>query len=328
MNRRRWAVIAGTVAVAAGLLAAGPLTAPASATPASAVTATAVPAVGLIPLTDVLDPSPAGSNDWHCRPSDKHPDPVVLVHGLGANQAANWGYLSPLLAKHGYCVFSLTYGRNPLAPPPLNQVGGLQPMEQSSHELARFVDKVRDATGADKVDIVGHSEGSLMPDYYVKFLGGDEYVARYVAMTPLWDGTNTLALARLNQAAVQVGLGPGLGTVLLPLCGSCREFLHGSPFLKKLNADGGPAVDGVTYTTIMTKYDEAVVPYTSGHLDGDEVTNIVLQDHCAQDMSEHVGVAFDPVAAQFILNALSPDHATSVRCYPVGPQGMPSPPSL
>jgi triacylglycerol lipase len=313
MSRRRWAVIAGTVAVAAGLLASGPV----------AAQAAAAPSIGLLGPTSVLDPPPPGSNDWNCKPSDEHPNPVVLVHGLFANQAANWGYLAPILAKHGYCVFSLTYGRNPLAPPPLSQVGGLQKMEQSSHELARFVDRVRDATGADKVDIVGHSEGSLMPDYYVKFLGGDEYVDHYVAMTPLWDGTQTLGLAELNHIAVQFGLGPAVGAVLAPLCGSCREFLHGSPFLAKLNSDGGPAVDGVTYTTIMTKYDEAVVPYTSGRLHGDDVTNIVLQDHCPQDLSEHVAVAFDPVVAQYIVNALDPDNAKPVRCSPVGPEHIP-----
>jgi triacylglycerol esterase/lipase EstA (alpha/beta hydrolase family) len=44
-------------------------------------------------------------------------------------------------------------------------------MEESAKQLAAFVDTVREATGADKVDIVGHSEGSLMPDYYVKSSG-------------------------------------------------------------------------------------------------------------------------------------------------------------
>jgi triacylglycerol lipase len=182
------------------------------------------------PLLDAFDPPPAGSNDWSCKPSKEHPDPVVLVHGLLANQSDNWGYLSPLLAHRGYCVFSLTYGRNPLAPPPLSQVGGLVPMQRSARGLARFVDKVRAATGAHRVDIVGHSEGSLMPDYYVKFLGGDKYVHRYVGLTPLWDGTQFFGVAALNDIGVQLGLGPAVGAVFLPLCGSCRQFLHGSPF--------------------------------------------------------------------------------------------------
>jgi triacylglycerol esterase/lipase EstA (alpha/beta hydrolase family) len=268
--------------------------------------------------------SPAAANDWSCHPGPAHPRPVVLVHGLGANMSENWSYMSPLLAKAGYCVFALTYGVDARGTiPPFDQMGGVVPMEQSAQQLDTFVNGVLTATGAAKVDIVGHSEGSLMPDYYVKFLGGDEYVDHYVAMTPLWDGTETLGLAELNHIAVQFGLGPAVGAVLAPLCGSCREFLHGSPFLAKLNSDGGPAVDGVTYTTIMTKYDEAVVPYTSGRLHGDDVTNIVLQDHCPQDLSEHVAVAFDPVAAQFIVNALDPDHAKRVRCTPVGPKGLP-----
>ncbi|HEY2207484.1 MAG TPA: alpha/beta fold hydrolase [Pseudonocardia sp.] len=317
MDQRRWALLGVAAAVVGGLLTAGPGVAQAQAAPPAPSQAVTLGAPAF------LDPPPPGSNDWGCKPSGEHPEPVVLVHGLGANQADNWGYLAPLLHDRGYCVFSLTYGRNPLAPPPLTQVGGLKPMEQSAHELAAFVDRVRSATHADKVDIVGHSEGSLMPNYYVKFLGGDRHVDRYVGMTPLWDGTRTLGLAELNHLAVQYGLGPGVGAAFAPFCGSCREFLHGSPFLRKMSSDGGPAVPGVTYTMIMTRHDELVVPYTSGrmpHRDGAEVTNIVLQDHCPSDLAEHVAVAFDPVTAQYIVNALDPDHAKPVRCQSVAPE--------
>ena len=263
---------AAAVAAVATVLA---LAAPAMAAPEDrAAPPRPVASQPVVPQPAQLDPPPPGSNDWDCAPSEEHPNPVVLVHGLSANQANNWGYVSPRLADAGYCVFSLTYGRNPLAPPPLSQVGGLVPMEQSAEELAAFVDRVRDATGAEKVDIVGHSEGSLMPNYYVKFLGGDRYVDRYVGMTPLWDGTETGGLAFLNRTGQQLGLDPALGLTLDPLCGSCRQFLKGSDFLEKMNSGGGPAVDGVTYTMIMTRYDELVAPYTSGEMDG--ATNIVL----------------------------------------------------
>jgi hypothetical protein len=314
MIGRRWAVAAGAALVAAGLLAAGPSAGSAQAAPASPYPA---------PVINAFDPPPSGSNNWNCKPSDEHPEPVVLAHGLGANQSDNWAYIAPRLAERGYCVFSLTYGRNPLAPPPLSQVGGLQPMEQSARQLAAFVDRVRDATGADKVDILGHSEGSLMPDYYVKFLGGDRYVEKYIGMTPLWHGTQTLGLAELNHLAVQYGFGPEVGAAFAPFCGSCREFLKGSPFIAKMNSDGGPAVDGVAYTTIITTHDELVVPYTSGILHGKDVTNIILQDHCPQDLAEHVAVAFDPVTLQYIQNALDPDHARPVQCSAVGPNHVP-----
>jgi triacylglycerol esterase/lipase EstA (alpha/beta hydrolase family) len=263
--------------------------------------------------------SPPGSNDWSCKPSDEHPNPVVLVHGLGANQSANWQTMSPLLANAGYCVFSLTYGVNPLAPPPLNNVGGLRKMEDSAAELGRFVDRVLDATDAKKVDIVGHSEGSLMPNYYVKFLGGDKHVDHYVGMTPLWDGSTLGGVSELERAAGVLKL-DGLETALFkPVCASCRQFLRGSDFLKKMNSGGGPRVDGVDYTMIMTKYDEAVIPYTSGIMDG--ATNIVLQDGCPTDYAEHGAVAADPVTGQHILNALDPEHAKPVTCYVVSPIG-------
>jgi triacylglycerol lipase len=100
--------------------------------------------------------------------------------------------------------------------------------------------------------------------------------------------------------------------VVAGLCGSCPQFLRGSPFLNDLNADG-EAIPGVEHTNIVTRYDALVVPYTSGIM-RDGGTNIVLQQVCSADLSEHATVAFDPVVTQLFLNALDPEHATPVRC--------------
>lgn len=256
-------------------------------------------------------PSPPGANNWSCRPTAAHPRPVVLLHGLGANQFVNWAVLSPQLAAKGYCVFSLTYGQVPGAPFPVNLVGGLQPMEQSSRQLSAFVDRVLAATRAKRVDIVGHSEGSLMPDYYVKFEGGAAKVEHYVGLTPLWQGSKLLGLDELDAIAVRLGLNPLLKATLDRLCGSCREFLHGSAFLAKLNREGA-AVPGVTYTMLMTRDDEVVQPYTSGVLPG--ARNIVVQDQCRYDISEHVAMAVDPIVTAEIVNALDPAHTKPVHC--------------
>ena len=112
---------------------------------------------GLIAQGVSPDSPPPGANDWSCVPSAAHPRPVVLVHGLLANQSDNWQTISPLLANRGYCVFSLTYGTKANVSFPGYQPGGLATMEDSAQELAAFVDRVRSATGASHVDIVGHS---------------------------------------------------------------------------------------------------------------------------------------------------------------------------
>ncbi|SMD26742.1 lipase family alpha/beta hydrolase [Kibdelosporangium aridum] len=264
--------------------------------------------------------APPGANNWSCKPSAAHPDPVVLVHGFTANMTANWQTVSPLLANNGYCVFALTYGVPAGTPFPLDQVGGRNPMEQSAAELGAFIDRVLAATGARKVDIVGHSEGSLMPNYYVKFLGGAAKVSDYVGLTPLWNGTNLAALATLYGLGRALGLGPLIDLLVGPIAPAAPQFLAGSPFLKKL-AEGGVADPNVTYTTIMTKYDELVIPYTSGYLRAPNATDVVLQNVCPQDYAGHAMVAFDPNATQVILNALDPANAKPVRCHfvPVSP---------
>lgn len=279
----------------------------------AALTALALALLAPLPALGA-DPPPPGANDWSCRPNAAHPNPVVLVHGLGATMGENWSYMSPLLAGEGYCVFALTYGRRAGAPPGFDARGGLVPMEESAQELAAFVQRVLAATGARRVDVVGHSEGSLMPNWWVKFLGGAAKVDRYVGLTPLWDGTNLAGLGTLDSTGRPFGLSQPAESLADAFCGSCRQFLTGSEFLAKMN-EGGAAVPGVDYTMIMTRYDELVFPHTSGVLEGAD--NIVVQDRCALDLSEHGALAFDPVTAGLVLNALDPGDARPPRCTPL-----------
>ena len=242
----------------------------------------------------------------------------MLVHGLGATAAENWQYLSPIFSAAGYCVFALTYGVDPR----FEYSGGVTPMEQSAHELDAFVARVLAATGAAQVDLVGHSEGTVMPQYWLWKLGGAPFVHEYVAITPLYAGTTFYGIGTLEA----YDTGGSFATAFSSFCGSCLEFISGSPFLTDLYRDG-VAAPGVHYTTIMTTHDELVTPYTSGYLDSPQATNIVLQDVCPLDLTEHGAMAGDPVVARLTLNALDPSSAVTPTCGTVlgasyGPLGF------
>ncbi|MEE2031980.1 esterase/lipase family protein [Rhodococcus chondri] len=261
----------------------------------------------------------AGTNDWNCAPSAEHPDPVVLVHGTVLNRQDNWSYLAPLLANEGYCVFALTYGNHPNLSWPLNAVGGMLPMEQSAQQLALFVDQVRAATGAEKVDLVGHSQGTLMPLWYVNFLGGNETVDDYVSLGPVYEGSHAFLLAASFELFEHIGARKDMEHLVHALgCGACPQVLAGSDWIETIQRAGVYA-DEVTYTNIMTRYEEIVLPYTSGYREAPNATNIVLQDHCADDFVEHAGIVNDPNAAWFVLDALDPDDPRPLQCVFVPP---------
>ena len=266
-----------------------------------------------------LDADPPGANDWTCEPSAEHPNPVVLVHGLTGSKATNWQTYAPLLANEGYCVYALTYGQvQNVVSPPYDQVfGGFGPIEESAAQLSTFVDQVLASTGASKVDIVGHSEGTLMPNYYAKFLDGADKIDKYVSIAPLWHGTDPAGLATLSLIGTPFGVTPVINAALQPLFASGPQLLAGSPFIEKMRSGGGPAVPGITYTNIVTRLDELVIPYTSGIEPG--MTNLIVQDYCGLDLSEHFQIVADPVAAALVLNALDPANPRPVPCQLVLP---------
>ncbi|MBZ4322420.1 esterase/lipase family protein [Streptomyces huiliensis] len=246
-----------------------------------------------------------GWNDFSCKPSSEHPRPVVLIHGTLGNSVDNWLFLAPYLKNRGYCVFSLDYGQLPGVP----VFNGLGPVEKSSAQLSAYVDRVREATGAPKVDLVGHSQGGgVMPRYYLNFLDGAGKVNSLTALAPSNHGTTLSGLTKLMD------LIPGARQAIHGLTPGLTDQAVGSEFIKKLNSRPD-TVPGVSYTVIATKYDEVVTPYQTAYLSGPNVRNILLQDRCAVDLSEHLAIGtIDRVAFKEVANALDPSHASPATC--------------
>ena len=261
---------------------------------------------------------PPGANNWSCQPSAVHPYPVVLVHGTFANMDDNWQAASPLLANHGYCVYAFNYGGSSASSP----IQGIGDIAASAAQLATFVNTVLAATGAAKVDLVGHSQGGMMPRYYLNFLGGAAKVNDFVAFAPSNHGTT---LDGITKLASLLGVAGQINGALTSVCPACVQQEQGSAFLSGLNAT--PTVPGVHYTVIESVDDEVVTPYTSAFLPAAaNVTNITVQNQCILDGSDHLEIAADPIAMADMLNALDPAHQVRVPCLvvlavtgPVGP---------
>jgi triacylglycerol lipase len=231
-------------------------------------------------------------NNPGCEPTRKHPYPVVLVHGTFLDRTEWDGTVAPALAAAGYCVLSLDYGNR-----------GTGDIERSAEELRDFVREVLAGTDARKVAIVGHSQGGMMPRYYIRFLGGRKRVDEVIGLSPSNHGTTHPLAGPLGASGS---------------CVACGQQAAGSEFMQRVNA-GDETPGKVRYTQIQTRHDEVVTPYESAFLEpGRRVTNVLLQDRCPDDRVEHVGIPDDPVALQWIENALGrrgpADHTFQPRC--------------
>ena len=255
--------------------------------------------------------SPPGANNWSCKPTAAHPNPVILVHGTFGDMSDSWQALSPLLYDDGYCVFALNYGS-------YNGSGSLGvyatgKIEVSAAQLATFVTRVLAATHASKVDIVGHSQGGMMPRYYIKNLDGAGKVKALVGLAPSNHGTT------LNGVFTLASYFAGSSALVGADCPACAEQEAGSSFITSLN-NGGETAPGVNYTVIESENDEVVTPYTSAFLaPAANVTKIVLQQQCVLDQGEHLSMPYDHIADADVLTALDPTHRQDPACTPVLP---------
>jgi pimeloyl-ACP methyl ester carboxylesterase len=242
-----------------------------------------------------------GANNG-CKPSAAHPYPVVLVIATLSDEGSNWVTGAPLLSNAGYCVYSFNYGETGLSD--FGRIDALGRIENSAEELSSFVNKVLSSTKATKVDLVGHSQGGMMPNYYLKFLGGASKVNELVGLAPSNHGTTEDGLVTLLN---KFPFAPGLARLI--------EFI-GAPAL----FEGGDTVAGPRYVVIESTHDEVVTPYTNAFLSGPNVTNILLQNQCPTDPVAHIGMASDSPVWQNVLNQLSasPNASFKATCSNFG----------
>ncbi len=291
------------------------------AIPAGASAALPVPyggeALGDFAFNEVFAPTSVSGANNNCKPSAAHPYPVVLVHGTVEDEGSNWVTLAPLLSNAGYCVYALNYGETLLSFG--GRVDALNYIEKGAEELASFVNSVLSKTKASKVDIVGHSQGGLMPNYYIKFLGGAAKVRRADrarAEQPRHDAQRAVKL--IND----IPGGSFFAGSLAQLLGapSLIQQEIGSTFETHLFS-GGVVSPLVKYVVIESTHDEVVTPYTNAFLEaGANVRNITIQSQCPNDKTEHIGMIEDSPSLQNVLNQLSasPNPSFQATCTNYG----------
>lgn len=165
-------------------------------------------------------------------------DPVLFVHGVYMDGPSTWTDMIADFEREGWAPDSLQ----------MMNYNTVQSLEESAAEVVQEVAVLRARTGAAKVDIVAHSMGAPMVRWYLKFLGGTQYVDDFVS------------IAGGNHG--------GIGTEFCaPAQPSCQDMLIYSPFLAALNS-GDETPGPTSYTSIWSSCDEFLNPDSTALLDG------------------------------------------------------------
>lgn len=117
----------------------------------------------------------------------RHP-PVILVPGYGLNRGT-FIFLAIYLRRRGW---PWVWG--------LNNRPHSASVETYVDRLAQRVQQVLAATGATRVDLVGHSMGGAIAALYIHERGGAEHVRRLVTLGTPWRGTAIHVLGMRRQA--------------------------------------------------------------------------------------------------------------------------------
>lgn len=270
---------------------------------------------GVYNALTLLNPQkpPPGANDDSIEVTpDEHPVPIILLNGTGLTQGLNWSVGAPVLANAGYKVYTFNYGNvtdNPNSP--MQATGDIA---KSAEELDDEIDRVLAETGAEKVILIGHSQGGgILPAYYINNVeGGADKVSQVIGIAPSNHGTDMNGLVGLLRVPV---VGPLVVAVVNLVMPAGMQQIVGSDFQDVVygTQDTNP---NVRYTNIITRNDEVVTPFTQQPLEGDNVTNIILQERFPGYAGGHAGVVLDPRVWSIVLEELAANPEANPQLHP------------
>jgi hypothetical protein len=186
------------------------------------------------------------------------PRTVLLITGVTIRAA----WLDPIVARLKRDGF-----RPVVYEPPALLSGDLF---QATRDLAEVVERVRNDSGQDRIDILAECTGGVIARHYIQSLGGDRYVSRMVTFVSPQQGIDAVPLV-----AWMVGW-PAL-----------YDLTPGSRFLRAVN--DAPLPKNVAFTSIYTCDDEYIKPYQTSIIPG--ATNIGL---CGPEFVGHFRTMYDP----------------------------------
>ena len=228
--------------------------------------------------------------------------PVLMVHGWFASDlagVATWAALKAALIEDGW-------PEEYLDTPSFDDVRGCDP--EHAEQIAGWVESLLARTGAERVDIVAHSEGALNTLYYLKKLCGVSRVRNLVSLDGAFHGTVVACLDPFSCGAREMCIG------------SKPDAWKENPVLADLlDCDETPG--DVLYTTIWSPWDEIIVPPEGSILAGAKVIEVQTP------FTEHAGVLWSDEVHGYVRDALlsgganedGPGWGCLPACAPGGP---------
>lgn len=216
----------------------------------------------------------------------KQKDPVLLIHGTGANTSA-WaaGYV-PQLSALGYDVCTVTL--------PEDAWGDVQVATEYAVNAVRQMK----AKSGRKVVMIGHSQGSLIMRWAIRW----------------WPDVRADVANFISLAAVNHGTPEATAACILGFCRAAAwQMKPTSQFLSVLGT-GDQELGPFAYTNLYSETDTTAVPPTS-EMDG--ATNISVQQLCPGRKVAHADMVFDAAAWALVLDALS--HSAAANAADIDP---------
>ena len=253
---------------------------------------------------------------------------VLLVHDL-AGTGADWDLLAEDLRRAGWCPVVHEWGRPRPGDVPL-PVGGLTGVEAAAGELVRArgwtppgpeetptgrggTSTGQDGTppghgGKEPVSVVARGVGALVVQRALQMSGGGAGpVEALVTLGPVWNGTNLMGIADVEDLSRRLGTFDAIlaweRTWMDPLCEGCREAVRGSETLTTLHREG-IRTPGVAYTDIVSVTDLLVQPPLEQSPPGTDLR--VVEPRGGTVPVWHGELGRDPVSRALVLDVLGP----------------------
>jgi len=188
-------------------------------------------------------------------------------------------------------------------------------MADSAKEIASFIKEVKSKTGAEKVDLVGHSEGGVMTLYVPLTQEGiSDIVEHTVALGPAVHGAQYYGFTDLFYLGGQVTRTLVSGILSVLGCAACDDMATGGRVYNDFASAAGHIVQsGVKASIVMSKSDTLVAPDVS-EIKEAGVRNVFVQDYCPDDKVGHAGLAWDTGVWDIIINELEENYNGPVDC--------------